>query len=422
MSFHVYNTKQQSLNAEKLAELFSFISNDFSGLVSNEQTPIQFGIDEETHLDYWCWNPNLDPFINFIGGGINIGLDFPRDENIYKFINSNSLYGIDIIVPSDNSSISTDVYNLAHIDCIPCSDITVGNLYIIVNNPLGDPSLNGYYEYILNPDTGQYEYILSEDTQVDTSKVYYYEIENNLFSVLGAKFRSMSDSSSFLSDRDFDYYGNTIWIDKSIGRFFIPICGKDKDGNVISMIFNRDKAGYESFLSARTYYSLLKELSNKFVFRVGGKTLGDIGELNVTDNNITNRFGNTVNIDSTYLNNVPVMSDSSMLERFEKNTNAPVDRYTGLLMFSSDTNDSNNSMAKEGRIYRISNNYMMPINHGGTAASEKDTARKNLNFYSIDTTTTPVSWSTTDPTERTVNPKKEDGTPDYGAIWFKIIE
>lgn len=416
MAFHVYNTKQQALNAQKLSELFSFTSNDFAGLISNEQSPVVISNNS------WSWNTNLSPIINFIGGGINIDFDFPQDSNEYTF-GENNLYGIDVIVPSDTSSISTDIYNLAHIVSIKCEDISVNNIYTVISNPTGSPSVNGYYEYIENQETHQGEYILSEDSQVDTSKVYYYEIEDGLFTVEGAEFNSVNnDSSPTLSPQTFDYYGNTIWIDKSIGRFFIPICGKDKDGNIISLIFNRDKAGYESFLSARTYYSLLKELSNKFVFRVGGKTLGDIGQLNVTDNNITNRTGGTINIESAYLNNIPVMSDSSMSEKFEKNTNIPVDRYRGLLMVGSDTVDSNNSMAREGRIYRISNNYMMPINHGGTAASEKDTARKNLNFYSIDTTTTPVSWSTTNPTERTVNPKKEDGTPDYGAIWFKIIE
>lgn len=412
MAFHVYNTKQQALNAQKLAELFSFISNDFAGLVSTEQTPIIFGENS------WSWNISLAPTINFIGGGINVDFDFPEDSNVYTFTGTNNLYGIDIVVPSDSSSISTDIYNFARIDSVHCEDIKIENLYTVISNPSGSPSINGYYEYVENIETHTGEYILSEDTQVDTSKVYYYEIENSLFTIEGVEFHSLSDGVSVLNSQSFSYYGNTIWIDKSAGRFFIPICGKDKNDNLISLIFNRDKVGYESFLSARTYYSLLKELSNKFVFRAGGKTLGDIGQLNVTDNNITNRNGGTINIESAYLNNIPVISDSAMEERFENNTE--IDRYTGLLMVGSDITDTNNNVAKEGRIQRISDNYKIPIRHGGTSSSDKDSARKKLDiFYD---SRTPVSGATSKSDEYTYNPKKVNGDPDYGALWFKIIK
>ena len=36
MAFYIYNTKNRILNAEKLTELLSFVSNDFAGIIAED--------------------------------------------------------------------------------------------------------------------------------------------------------------------------------------------------------------------------------------------------------------------------------------------------------------------------------------------------------------------------------------------------
>ena len=373
MAIYVYNTKQQELNSKKLAELISFSSNDFSGLISNIQDPI---IIENGK---WSWNTSLqETLVDFIGGGVDIGYDVPVNENSFSY--DCSVYGLLITIPSVNSSPVTNVYdtNRAYIIEAKCDQIEIKDLFITVENPFGNPAQKQYYEYINS------EYVLSEDTEVDEEKVYYYKIADSVFSITGAEF----DTSTKVS---FEYFGNTVWINKPEGRFFIPFCGKIADGEYVSMIFNRDKAGYESFLSARTYYNLLMELGNKFVFRSGGEKLGDIGKLNVTDNKITN-----TNLDSNYPG---VIIDTP---RFDNVPTATIDRgIDRLLMINDDT----------GNIYKTSTNYVVPIKHGGTNAVEKHLARKNLGFY----------VGTEDPNESGLKPLNTKSTEDINAIYFKIL-
>ena len=373
MAIYVYNTKQQELNSKKLAELISFSSNDFSGLISNIQDPIVIESDE------WRWNVSLqNTLVDFMGGGVDIGYDIPTDS--YSFTQQGcSVYGLVITVPSVTSNPTTNVYNTenAYLAEIPCSNIEVKDLFIMVSNPIGDPSQKNYYEY---SNTGNY--ILSSDTSVDLSKVYYYKISNESFKVTDAEF----DSSTTIS---FEYFGNTVWVNKSSGKFFIPFCGKIDNGEYISMIFNRDKAGYESFLSARTYYNLLMELGNKFVFRSGGEKLGDIGQLNITDNKITNQADPTsgVSIDKPIFSGVEISNEPADLNR---------------LVLLNDTS---------GLVYKTNDKYIIPIKHGGTSAGEKDKARENLGFY----------VGPDDPNVIGKVPLKTDSTKDINAIYFKIL-
>lgn len=501
MAINVYNTKQQALNAEKLAELFSFSTNDFGGLISNIENPIVF-------LDgrQWKWATELGSVARFVGGGIDIEYDIPSDP--YQFNNNiigtekkNYIYGLEINIPDSNLSILSNSSQLATIKQITCSDILINNIYRVVDNPTGspkdlgyyekvndeyilsedtsvfneildpesNPSENGYYEkvdneYILSEDTelgyvytevadpqdnpsendyyeyieGEYipsedtslfslivdpgqdanpyesgwyeydseedEYILSEDTELQDGKDYYqlngktyYTQDSKKYYELNGKTYYCSVEKSFtftnipaeyfstMQPITLEYYGNTCWInhlsDNSVKKFFIPFCAIDSNDDTISIIFNRDKAGYESFLTARTYYRLLEQLQDIFVFRSGGETKGDIGQLNITDNNIINRGNSTVNIDKLSLTGLSKIS------------NRPLDNIL---------------VTSNGTVSLSNDSYFIPISHGGTSADNEGDARKNLGFnYGTDTPSN--------------IPKRSNGETDIGAIYFKIL-
>lgn len=398
MTIRVYNTKQQSLNAEKVAELFSFSSNDFGGLISSIENPIVF--DNTNNVKSWNWSEQIQGTeARFLAGGINIAYDVPSnqypDENdVYpkEFDTAYSGYpccvwGLDVVVPSNDSSIVTDNYTKAKLKPIYCKTIDVDNIYIVIDNPSGDPSSKEYYEY--DDQTGTY--ILSNDDTVVEGKIYYYVIEDQVFKINNIIPNSFNEYSpeDFKFDFNIEYYGNTPWVKND--RFFIPFCGMDQDGNLISMIFNRDRAGYESFLSARTYWYLLNELSNKFVFRVGGPQKGDIGSLNVTDDLISNKSsGGHVKLQSPSVTNVsPVYSSD----------------YMFAVLYN--TEGTNNVSAHVGI---TPPDYTIPVMRGGTQADNTATARRNLGFL----------YGTSEPSG---NPQilGMAGSIAQGSIYFKIL-
>ena len=166
-TLHVYNTKQQALNARKIAELFSFTSNDFGGMVSSVENPVVFSTENSYN---WSWNTNLGTQLHFIGGGVDISCDIDLAES-WTFIQDTSenkkyyMWGLDVTIPSDKSSIITDVYdsNSAKIAQIACQEITFDYLYAAIEYPSGNPHEKEYYEY----SDLELNYVISEDTEVD---------------------------------------------------------------------------------------------------------------------------------------------------------------------------------------------------------------------------------------------------------------
>lgn len=394
MAIRVYNTKYQSLNAEKVAELFNFANNDFCGLVSSIEAPFVY----DTGNTSWTWSSDLGNVIKFVGGGINIDYD-REDGKSYDLSGAPTefpcaVWGLDITVPDEiNSNITTNNYSdLANFSKIYCKEIQLDNLYSVVNNPTGSPADWGYYEY------SEGSFIPSPDTEVQSGKQYYFMLEKEVIRINNIKEDSFNTNTQMLS---FEYYGNTLWV--SSGRFFIPFCGLDQDGHFISMIFNRDKTGYESFLSARTYYHLLKELGDTFVFRVGGPTKGDVGNLNITDNLIANiKTTNGVNIKQPVLSSVVADSQSD---------DTSLDNMDNLVLLgkSKDTNEDGSINENGSRtVYRSKTNYKIPIRHGGTSADIQSEARKNLGF----------TYGTNEPSGI---PTNRNGESDIGAVYFKIL-
>lgn len=365
MAINVYNTKHQALDSKKLAELFSFSTNDFAGLISNIEEPIVVDTENNT----WSWNASLlNTQLGFVGGGVDIEYDV--EDFARGFTAECSIWGLEVGIPDPDANITTNSYNKAKITEVACEAIARDFIYIVVNYPSGDPNAKGYYEF-----TGE-DYVITEDTEVDREKVYYVKLDE-AYKVTRAVFEDTDQQA-----KSFDYFGNTVWITDS--RFFIPFCGI-ADGEVIPMLFNRDKTGYESFLTARTYYHLLQELGNKFVWRVGGETLGDVGDLNITDNHITNKetAADGVKIDRPTITNTTATNELPLPDK---------------LLY----------VDENGKVYRTNDNYIATINHGGTGGNREDMARKGLGF----------TYGSGNPSG---TPVRVDGDVDIGAVYFKLL-
>jgi hypothetical protein len=472
MSFHVYNTKNQALKANKLSEILSYISEDFAGVITDDwsvgafDNPTQIEYSEVgsptgnpktsnyyeftdgigyfpsqdmsvvegktyyTYNNYWIWHPDLrDKEITFIGAGINIGYDVPTpdfEESSgywpYESGDKEYLYGIDVIVPGDNSSIASDAGRV-WLCTVSCDSISQADIYIIVDNPAGNPVENGYYEY-----TGS-EFQLTEDEQVVSGKIYYYVIKDEAIKVTNASFPNRADSTAGnILVSSFEYYGNTVWVQRSLvyngmqaRRFFIPICYRSVNslGGYYSnnIIFRRDKQSYNSFLSARTYYNLLNELSGKFVHRSGGPKVGDIGNLNITNSTISSNQGDS--IENMVSINRPHVTGLSVIDnKYPEVSNIIMLGGTGE---ANDDTDPDRIGCKKGRLYRTPDNWYIPVTHGGTSATEQYQARRNLGFYfgkSIPTADPKLNGT---PGYLYSTPVKVDNQPDYGRVWFRIL-
>lgn len=87
-----------------------------------------------------------------------------------------------------------------------------------------------------------------------------------------------------LGGNEYDYMGQAALVD---GKYIIPLY----DATYGLLVWYKDKSSLESFLSAAAYAALKKYIEENFVWRVGGTTKGDVGNLNVTANTIKGRAG-----------------------------------------------------------------------------------------------------------------------------------
>ena len=389
MAIRIYNTKQQGLNANKLSKILSFTDNNFSGLISECKNASGEIVDSITinSNNTWQWNSILEnTVISFLSGGVLIDYDVPissnsqigSEEDRYpkEFANKNCMWGMLVHINDSNTNLLSHL--TPQIIQVQCETIELIDQYFEILEPYGNPSLQSYYEkvLVLNPNSENSDsYAKSVDEVVDPSKTYYYKLESSTYRIKNPQITDVPTSTVW------KYYGNTLWV-KEGDSFFIPFVCKDDKNNISSMVFNRDGKSYESFLCLRTYYQLLKGFNDKFVWRKGGETLGDVGNLNITENTISNKKGGRVVIDKLSLSNL----NSGNLSR--------------LLTLSADNQ------------IEVTSNYVMPISYGGTQANNTQTAKTNLGFY----------YGTSDP--NVVTPKKQDGSsviPIPGDVYFQII-
>lgn len=373
MSTKIFNLKNQKLSADKLREVLLFNSNNYGGIIA-ETSPIS--ISGST--------ASLIAPVTFLCGGALIN---QTSDVSYTFNSSNELWYLEVSLNTTYANITTDelldASNVSYIGfksavCQTLIEDKTYTYYTVVFEAEGNPSTNEYYEY------SDGTYSLSSDTSVDDSKVYYKKLELSSF-----HFKANS-----ISTKTFTYIGTTLWISDT--TFIVPICA-NINNSIKSLVSVKSVKDFEGLLNAEYYAQLKKYCEDTFVWTVGGQDevvtsdgtvhkKGDIGNLNITDNVISNNTNNPVTISRLAVTNL------------SGSTNTDVDKI---------------AVNTDGSMYLIQN-YKLPVSQGGTynASNWDDTkprysAKKNLGIF----------YGTSDPTNIfPFNPVME------GDIYLKIIE
>lgn len=384
MSTKLFNFTNQRLNADKLRELQLFNSCGFCGIISKDASS-PFTISGTTVT----LNASENSPVTFIGGGLLLNQDSNQSCSLAI---ENTLWYIKIILDSSVANITTNELidttvdpqiNKITFESSVCESINIDANYTYftpVFEAHGDPSLNQYYEY------SDDEYTLSQDSEVDSSKTYYIKIESS---------RLLFNNSS-LSTSTFSYFGNTIWI--SNDTFIIPLF-VNSGGNLVETTIIRDLSDFEGLLSMSAYGELHTYADGTFVWSTGGREpiiapdgtthrKGDIGKLNITDDtiyNITHADDSNPNYDT------PVKIQNLTINNLANINN---DSYTKLIV------DANGNIS-------TSLEYVEPIWHGGTGATTRGLAKRNLGiFYG------------------TISPKEQAPvtSPQEGDLYLWIVE
>lgn len=184
------------------------------------------------------------------------------------------------------------------------------------------------------------------------------------------------DYTLTIDGKAYEYRANALIVNDHV--FYIPLV-LNNNGTLELLLQNRDKSSLESFLTADSYAKLKKYMDETFVWRVGGAEKGNVGDLNITDDTITNHKGdNSININIRKFRLPSLIEDKS-------------NRIDILVRGANDT---------------LGTRIALPIENGGTGATTKQLAKFNLGFQ----------YGTQDPSHGFV------GTSQEGDIYFKILE
>lgn len=366
-NINLFNYENQKLSADELRHMNSFNSYNFAGIVGKESP---FNIPSEGYLvDI---KDEAYPVI-IMGGGLLFTIT-EKWETI-RLSSRQKLAYIKVVLDEAYGSITTSNYEGVSLEISNCSYVSFDNAYTIYSvvtelEDDADPSILHYYEYIVEGDGGKY--ILSSDTEIDTSKVYYnkYEYSGFTFKLEG------------LGTATYRYNGNTIWVNDN--TFIIPLLLRDND--TIKEVFTlKDLKDVEGFMSLEAYSKLKAYCEGTFVWSIGGEEevvapdgtkhkKGDIGNLNISGDTIKNT----------------------------KNENSPV-KITNLNITSLSDGTSNDRLFIDNGNLSIEKDYIIPIEHGGTNAMNKQNAKINLG----------ITYGETLP---------DPHTAQEGDIFLKIIE
>lgn len=340
MSVELFNYTNQKLNAERLRELESFNSAGFGGIIA-ESSPFSVNGNQVT----------LSENTSILGGGVLLN---NNSSATYTFINSSELWCVKVNLDNSNANIVTEVNDNIEFIIINCDSISRNASYTYYSPVVSaeDEHLDIYYEYILGEDEKHY-YELTSDTTVDSSKQYYVKVEAN-----SIRFGANIPTFGY---RNFTYFGNTLWLNAN--TFIIPLYAKI-DNDLIQTVIIKGLNDFRELLSLDAYSQLKAYCDGTFVWSSGGGELvtapdgtthkkGDIGALNISGDKISHQSGSFVQVDKLIISN---------------------------LAYVENDEDTKVTINSDGQI-SISNDYIQPIEHGGTGSFNKLHAKRNLGIY-----------------------------------------
>lgn len=340
MSVELFNYTNQKLNAERLRELESFNSASFGGIIA-ESSP--FSIDGS--------QVTLSENTSILGGGVLLN---NNASVTHTFMNSSELWCMKVNLDNSDANIVTEINDNIEFITIGCDYISRNASYTYYSPVISaeDEHLDIYYEYILGEDEQHY-YELTSDPTVDSSKQYYVKVEAN-------SIRFKANISTFGS-RNFTYFGNTLWLNAN--TFIIPLYAKIDD-DLVQTVIVKGLNDFRELLSLDAYSQLKAYCDGTFVWSSGGGELvtapdgtthkkGDVGVLNISGDKISHQSGSFVQVDKLIISN---------------------------LAYADNDEDTKLTINPSGQI-GISNNYIQPVEHGGTGSSNKLNAKRNLGIY-----------------------------------------
>lgn len=342
MGNSVFNLKNQSLNANILTLINQYNSNNYGGVIINDET-------DDIITDNGSGSITISN-ATYMGNGIAMAVD-----EYSHILSSKDLLCLHVTLSSTDSRNLISGNDVIEYEIISNTTITSAPMryyYIPVEYPSGSPADNNWYEY----DSTSHSFNLSTDVEVDSTKVYYIFYES-------------SNVSFTYNSNNKVYDGSAITI--SNNEFIIPICYYSGT-ELIKIVLQKNLKSFKEKLSDEAYSALKDYCEKTFVWRKGGETFGDIGNLNITDEVIKNKNGGLVKIINPQFD----IQNTTAIEK-------------SILTVNSDGTVNN----------FISN---LPITNGGTGADNKKSAKTNLG----------ISYGTASASSR---------SGSEGDIYFRIV-
>lgn len=331
----------------------------------------------------------------------NHKLDSDKLTFLNRF-NSNDFCGV-AIPPQNQSSLVSDVFKLDSNGKVTINnslketgstDLTFINVGTMIDVPFNDiQNLNlmaNHFYYIKYKVNCLFDESNIYDDSFNEAVIEHTEYKNYIvtaYDIYGKEVSAESEncigvmSNVTLGDNTVvNYIGKSITLTINHEQYYIIPLFLYNGSNIISLIEARNKSSFEQWLSAKSLDNLWKTLHKTFTHQSGStpehSEYGKLGNFNFHDDEIKHNDVVIVNVDSNNKFNLPTYKSESSVK----------------LPYIDD----------EGNLETLD---VLGIENGGTNASTKQNAKRNLGIY----------YGTSEPSEAVT-------LPEVGDIYFKILK